>query len=117
MYRKAKRPTPRRSETERVDLPGSEKGSERGGNPMRRLVFETPLLLGLLLSPLPVHAQGSVTLTACNAGKVDIDVFLSRAGKVSNWHIGAADCAAVVETPGAMEPAYVGFAFTDSKGQ
>jgi hypothetical protein len=45
---------------------------------MRRLVLA--LLSGLVLPPLPVQAQGSVTLTVCNAGKVAIDVLLSQAG-------------------------------------
>ncbi len=77
---------------------------------MRRLVFA--LLFGLVLVPLPVHAQ-SVTLTVCNMGKVDIDVFVS----LSNSHIRPATCVAVAESSGAMEPAYVGLAFTDARGQ
>jgi hypothetical protein len=82
---------------------------------MRRLVFA--LLFGLVLVPLPVHAQ-SVTLSVCNAGKVDIDVLLSQAGNIHGSHIGPSDCATVAETKGAaMESHYVGFAFVDAKGQ
>ena len=77
---------------------------------MRRLAFA--LLFGLVLVPLPVHAQ-SVTLTACNMGKVDIDVFVA----LSSSHIRPATCAVVASTSGPMEPAYLGLAFTDSRGQ
>lgn len=80
---------------------------------MRRLVLA--VLFGLV--PLTASAQASVTLSVCNAGKVDVDVFLSRAGKVSGSHIGPADCATVAEGTGAMAPAYLGFAFVDSQGQ
>ena len=82
---------------------------------MRRLAFV--LLFGLV--PLSASAQsvGSVTLSVCNAGKVAVDVFLSRAGKVSSSHIGPADCATIAEGTGAMAPAYLGFAFADSQGR
>ena len=78
---------------------------------MRRLVFA--LLCGLVLVPLPVHAQGSVTLTVCNTGTVDIDVFVSGTGT----HIRPATCVAVAQAAGATQPAYIGIAFTDSRGQ
>jgi hypothetical protein len=77
---------------------------------MRSLVF--PLLFGLVLVPAPVQAQ-SVTLTVCNIGKVDIDVFIA----MSSSHIRPANCAVVARTSGSMEPAYVGLAFTDAQGQ
>ena len=80
---------------------------------MRRLLFA--LLLGLV--PLPVHAQGSVTLNVCNMGAVDIDVFVSPAGNVFTSHIRPATCAVVAESDGGTEPAYVGLAFADAKGQ
>ena len=50
-------------------------------------VFGAVLLFGLVHVPLPLYAQGSVTFGVCNAGKVDIDVFLSQAGKISSSHI------------------------------
>ena len=84
---------------------------------MTKLVFGVVLLFGLVSVSLPLPAQGSVSLNVCNAGKVDIDVFVSQAGHVSSSHIGPADCAAVAETGGAMGPAYVGFAFVDSHKQ
>jgi hypothetical protein len=80
---------------------------------MRRLVLA--VLFGFV--PWTASAQGSVTLSVCNAGKVDVDVFLSRAGKVSGAHIGPADCATIAEGTGAMAPAYLGFAFVDSQGR
>ena len=80
---------------------------------MRRFVLA--LLVGLV--PAIASAQGSVTLSVCNAGKVDVDVFLSRAGKVSSSHIGPSDCATIAQGTGTMAPAYVGFAFVDSQGR
>ena len=63
-----------------------------------------------------MYAQ-DVYLRVCNAGKVDIDVFVSRAGNVSSSHVGSADCASVAESAGAMGTAYVGLALVDSRGQ
>src|ERR1700757_725993 len=74
------------------------------------------LLIGLVTVSVPAHAQ-SVSLRLCNAGKVDIDVFVSGAGKVSGSHVGSADCATVAETAGAMGPAYVGLALVDARGK
>ena len=82
---------------------------------MRRLVFA--LLFGLVPWSASAQSVGSVTLSVCNAGKVAVDVFLSRAGKVSSSHIGPADCATIAEGTGAMAPAYLGFAFVDSQGR
>jgi hypothetical protein len=74
------------------------------------------LLFAVFNAPIPVHAQ-SVYLLVCNAGKVDIDVFVSRAGNVSSSHVGSADCASVAESAGAMGTAYVGLALVDARGQ
>ena len=82
---------------------------------MRRLVFA--LLLGLVVPPVPVYAQGSVTLTVCNTGAVDIDVLVSPAGSAFSSHIRPTTCAVVAESEGATEQAYLGLAFTDSRGQ
>jgi hypothetical protein len=60
---------------------------------------------------------GKVRLSACNAGKMDIDVFVAQSGKVSSAHIGAADCALIAESAGSIGPAYVGLAFVDARGQ
>src|SRR5437762_5434166 len=83
---------------------------------MAARVFGAVLLFVLATVSMPVYAQ-SVRLQVCNAGKVDVDVFVSGAGKVSSSHVGSADCATVAETAGAMGPAYVGLAFVDSRGQ
>ena len=64
---------------------------------MRRFVVS--LLSGLVLAPLPLHAQ-SVTLDVCDTGTVDIDVFVSRAGSVSSSHIRPSTCAAVAKSVG-----------------
>ena len=82
-----------------------------------KLLFGAVLLLGLFQAPLPLRAQGSVSLSVCNAGKVDVDVILSQRGKVSQSHIRPADCAPVALAAGAMESAYVGIALVDSRGQ
>ena len=80
------------------------------------------LLFGAFYGLTPLHAQlniGSsssrtVALLVCNEGKVDIDVFVSQAGKVFNSHVSPVTCVTVSE---GTEPAYVGFAFVDSRGQ
>ena len=74
------------------------------------------LLFAVFSVAIPVHAQ-SVYLVVCNAGKVDIDVIVSRGGNVSSSHVGTADCAFVAESAGAMGTAYVGLALVDSRGQ
>ena len=83
---------------------------------MAKLVFGAALLFAFVNVSVPVYAQ-SVYLHVCNAGKVDIDVFVSRAGNVSSSHVGSADCASVAESAGAMGAAYVGLALVDARGQ
>src|SRR5438309_6588715 len=83
---------------------------------MPKLLLGATILFGLLNS-LPLEAQGSVSLNVCNAGKVDVDVFLSQNGRVSDSHVRPADCASLAKTAGGMEPGYVGIAFADSRGQ
>ena len=83
---------------------------------MAKLVFGAALLFAVCNAPIPMYAQ-SVYLRVCNAGKVDIDVFVSRAGNVSSSHVGSADCASVAESAGAMGAAYVGLALVDARGQ
>ena len=83
---------------------------------MAKLVFGAALLFAFVNVSVPVYAQ-SVYLQVCNAGKVDIDVFVSRAGNVSSSHVGSADCASVAESAGAMGTAYVGLALVDARGQ
>src|SRR5205085_3775493 len=61
---------------------------------MPKLVLGAIIFFGLLNS-LPLEAQGNVSLNVCNAGKVDVDVFLSQNGKVSDSHVRPADCASL----------------------
>jgi hypothetical protein len=80
---------------------------------MRRFCF----MLLVTLAPMPLHAQ-SVTLDVCNTGTVDIDVFVSQEGSVSNSLVRPSTCATVTKSVGGgMNPAYLGIAFTDSRGQ
>ncbi len=82
---------------------------------MRRLLV--PLLSVVVLAPLRVGAQ-SVTLDVCDTGTVPIDVFVSRGGSASSSHIRPSTCASVAKSVGGgMEPAYLGIAFADSRGQ
>ena len=82
---------------------------------MRRLVFA--LLSGFVFIPFPLHAQ-SVTLNICNTGTVELDAIFSGAGQVLDSRIRPRTCAAVAKSEGGgMEPGYLGFAFTDSRGQ
>src|ERR1700730_953917 len=83
---------------------------------MPKLLLGATILFGLLNS-LPLEAQGSVSFYVCNAGKLDVDVFLSQSGKVSDSHVRPADCASVAKTVGGMEQGYVGIALADSRGQ
>ena len=97
-----------------------EKGTKMSNH--KKTFFIGSILVGAIFlsvsTPLPLIAQeATVTLKVCNAAKVDIDVFVSRSGKVSSSHIGPADCAVVAESVGSMGSAYVGFAFADSRGQ
>jgi hypothetical protein len=82
-----------------------------------RLVFGF-VLLALLGAPVCLDAQStSVTFLVCNAGKTDVDVFISQSGKVTSNNVRLGECATMAHTEGAMAPAYVGLAFTDSHGQ
>jgi len=85
-------------------------------------LWAAALLFDVFYGPSPLHAQlnigssssGIVALRVCNEGKVNIDVFVLQAGKVFNSHVSPATCATVSE---GTEPAYLGFAFADSRGQ
>ena len=84
---------------------------------MKKLVFGA-VLFALLTAPAGLHAQStSVTFWICNAGKTDVDVFLSQSGKVTSNSVHLGECATMAHTEGEMAPAYVGLAFTDYRGQ
>ena len=109
----------RRSQVSVIVPPGKRRTTM---NSHKKTFFIGSILVGAIFlsvsTPLPLIAQeASVSFKVCNAGKVDIDVFISRSGKVSNSRIGPADCAVVAESVGSMGPAYVGLAFADSRGQ
>lgn len=80
---------------------------------MRRLVLA--VLFGVAASA-PARAQ-TVTLDVCNIGAIDVDLFVSRAGAVSDSHLKPGTCQSAAKdgTIGIQE-AYLGIAFVDSQG-
>jgi hypothetical protein len=91
--------------------------SELRRNTMARLSFGATLLIALVNVPAPLHAQqASVALSVCNAGKVDIDVFVAKERPVASSHIVPAACTRVYSENAGL-PAYVGFGLVDSHGQ
>src|SRR5215467_11262052 len=83
---------------------------------MRTLLVGSFLTLLIPGISLPSDAQ-TVEVGLCNAGKVDVDVFLSISGKISTAHVGPADCASIEKTKGPMGAGYIGLAFNNSHGQ
>jgi len=87
---------------------------------MAKLVFGAALLFAVVNVSLPVYAEDqpspSVTLKVCNPGKVDIDVLVAKANPVATTRIAPNTCAPAYSEKAAV-PAYVGFAFADSRGQ
>lgn len=76
------------------------------------------LLFGFALVPASVHAgSGSVTFEVCNMGQIDIDVLFMQKSTPSETHVRPATCQTVARADGAMEPATVGIAFVDARGQ
>jgi len=73
-------------------------------------------LLVLLASQIPVLAN-SVSLTICNAGKVDLDPYLVQGAAVSTTHVKPMQCAILVQSENRMPDGYIGFGLTDAKGQ
>lgn len=84
---------------------------------MAKLVFGATLLFAMVNVCLPLHAQqASVSLSVCNAGKVDIDALVAKDNHVTTSHIAPSTCADAYSEHSGI-PAYVGFAFVDSHGQ
>ena len=81
--------------------------------------FRAMLLLALAICLRPSHAEpGSVSLSVCNAGKVDIDALIVKDGPVVRSHVVPGGCATIYAVGnGPPASAYVGFAFVDSAGQ
>jgi len=83
---------------------------------MSKLIFTAGLLIVFVSLPATVHAQ-SISLQVCNTGTIDIDVFISTEGEPFSTHVKPASCEIVAESGGAADPAYVGVAFTDGRGE
>jgi hypothetical protein len=83
---------------------------------MRTVRFLFIALFGLLIFKVPSFAQ-SVSMTICNAGKVDLDAYLVQSGSVSRKHVAPAECALLAEADESMAPGTIGFGFGDAKGQ
>ena len=76
-------------------------------------------LIGLLIlgaGQVPSLAT-TVSLTICNGGKVDLDPYLVQGATVSTKHVPPAQCMQLVESTSRMPDGYLGFGFTDAKGQ
>jgi hypothetical protein len=84
---------------------------------MAKLVFGATLLFALVAVCLPLQAQQpSVSLSVCNAGKVDIDALVAKDDHVTSSLIAPNTCADVYSEHVGL-PAHLGFAFVDSHGQ
>lgn len=84
---------------------------------MRAVGLLPALLLGLVPGQLAFGAEPGVTLTICNAGKVDVDAYLVRPGSTLTSHIAPAKCGVLEKVEGTAKPGTIGFGFTDVKGQ
>jgi len=83
---------------------------------MAKLFFGAALLIGLVNVSLSLHAQGSVSLSVCNAGNVAVDALVGKESHVVSSHIAPGTCADVYSEHAGIR-AYLGFAFVDSHGQ
>jgi len=84
---------------------------------MRAVGLLPALLLGFVPVPLVFGTEPGVTLTVCNAGKVDVDAYLVRPGSTLTSHIAPAKCGVLEKVEGTAKPGTIGFGFTDIKGQ
>jgi hypothetical protein len=84
---------------------------------MRALGLLPVLLLTLVPGQFAFGADPGVTLTICNAGKVDVDAYLVRQSSTLTTHIAPAKCGVLEKVEGSAKPGIVGFGFTDTKGQ
>jgi hypothetical protein len=71
----------------------------------------------VLLCSAPLFGQGTSYFQVCNAGKVAVDAYLSIEGKITNKHIGPADCDFLMKSTGRLDAGTLGFGFPDAKGQ
>src|SRR5262245_42681753 len=84
---------------------------------MRPFGLLPTLLLGLVFGQLAFGAEPGVTLTVCNAGKVDVDAYLVRPGSTLTSHIAPAKCGVLEKVEGPAKPGTIAFGFVDTKGQ
>ena len=84
-----------------------------------RAVGLLPALLLVLVLRQVASAAGDpgVTLTICNAGKVDVDAYLVRPGSTLTSHVAPTKCGVLEKVEGSAKPGTIGFGFTDTKGQ
>jgi hypothetical protein len=77
----------------------------------------TLVLVTLTCCSLPLLADsGSLSFRICNAGTVEVDAFAVMNGQVVAKHLVSGACALVYDDISAP-PAYLGFAFTNARGQ
>ncbi len=74
------------------------------------------VLFGTALWQIPVFADGT-SVSACNGGKANVDVYLVTGGKTYTKLVKPAECVDLAQADGQMGPATIGFGFTDPKGQ
>lgn len=84
---------------------------------MRAVGLLPALLLGWVLGQIALYAEAGVTLTICNAGKVDIDAYLVRQASTLTTHVAPAKCGVLEKVEGAAKPGTLGLGFADTKGQ
>jgi hypothetical protein len=84
---------------------------------MRPVGWIAAILLGLVSGQLAFGAEPGVTLTVCNAGKVDVDAYLVRPGSTLTSHIASAKCSVLEKVEGPAKPGTIAFGFADTKGQ
>ena len=70
----------------------------------------------LTLAAVSAHAQ-TVTLSACNPGKTDVDVYFAQGSNVVLQHVRPSDCARLAGSKGALAPGVVAVGFADVQGQ
>src|SRR5262245_50164825 len=86
----------------------------KGNNTMAKNLLAALLLF--TLTAATAHAQ-SVTLRACNPGKIDVDVYFVQGGNVVAQHVAPTYCADLAFSQGAMAPGLVAVGFADAQGR
>ena len=84
---------------------------------MRPVGIIAAILPGLVSVQLAFGAEPGVTLTVCNAGKVEVDAYLVRPGSTLTSHVAPAKCSVLEKVEGPAKPGTIAFGFADAKGQ